>query len=68
MQSVYVDPNHRHEGVFKALYNYILKLADENVNYAGTRLYVDTRNKAAIDTYNKIGMNGGHYQVFEKMK
>lgn len=68
MQSVFIDPNHRRKGVFKALYNYILKLADENVNYVGTRLYVDTRNKKAIETYNKIGMNGGHYQVFEKMK
>lgn len=68
MQSVYIDKNFRKQGVFKALYNYVLKLASENVNVAGTRLYVDLRNTKAIDVYNQIGMNGGHYQVFEKMK
>ena len=68
MQSVYIDKNFRKQGVFKALYNYVLKMASENVNVAGTRLYVDLRNTKAIDVYQKIGMNGGHYQVFEKMK
>jgi GNAT superfamily N-acetyltransferase len=68
IQSVYVRPEFRKSGVFKALYEYIQKLVDGNTNFSGIRLYVDKTNIKARDVYTKCGMNGEHYLVFEKMK
>ena len=34
----------------------------------GLRLYVDGRNKAAQRVYERLGMDGEHYRVFEWMK
>lgn len=68
IQSVYVMPQFRKQGVFKMLYNTVHKLWQENKDkYGGIRLYVDKTNKNAIKVYNKIGMNGEHYQLFEIM-
>ena len=68
IQSVYVKPEHRGKGVFKKLYNAIYKVWQKNKHaYSGIRLYVDKSNAKAIEVYNRIGMNGEHYQVFEKM-
>ncbi len=67
-QSVYVIPEKRGHGVFKQMYEYIIKLVNENDKVAGLRLYVDLKNSAAREVYSKLGMNGDHYQVFEKMK
>jgi ribosomal protein S18 acetylase RimI-like enzyme len=33
----------------------------------GLRLYVDTTNTRAQAVYEAMGMNGGHYRVFEEM-
>jgi ribosomal protein S18 acetylase RimI-like enzyme len=68
IQSVYVLPQYRGKGVFKQMYNHIKKLAEENEEVAGIRLYVDKSNKNAIKVYEKLGMNGEHYKVFEWMK
>jgi ribosomal protein S18 acetylase RimI-like enzyme len=68
IQSVYVIPEYRSQGVFKMLYNYVKKIANEDKNVSGIRLYVDKTNKKAMKVYKAIGMNGDHYQVFEWMK
>ncbi len=50
------------------MYNYIVKLTEDDPDLKGIRLYVDKTNKAAQETYLKIGMNGEHYTVYEWMK
>lgn len=68
IQSVYVEPEARGQGVYKGLYRFIQGLAVADANVRGIRLYVDKRNARAQQVYAKLGMNGEHYQVFEWMK
>ena len=66
IQSVYVWPTYRKSGVYRALYGHVQSLAFES-GAAGLRLYVDRRNVAAQGVYQRLGMNGDHYLLFEKM-
>ena len=68
IQSVYVLPEYRKQGVFKNMYAHIKKWATGDNEVAGIRLYVDKTNRRAIDVYRKLGMNGEHYRLFEWMK
>lgn len=68
LQSVYVLPEKRKQGIFEQMYEYVLKQVNESHNVAGLRLYVDLENIGARNVYTKLGMNGDHYQVFEWMK
>jgi GNAT superfamily N-acetyltransferase len=68
IQSVYVMPEARKQGVYAGLYAYVKRLAQENNDVRGIRLYVDRRNTVAQKVYSRLGMNGDHYQVFEWMK
>ena len=68
LQSVYVLPEKRGKGIFKQMYEYIIKQVNESDKVAGLRLYVDMKNLAARKVYAKLGMDGDHYQVFEWMK
>ena len=68
LQSVYVLPEKRGQGIFKQMYDFILQQINENSEVAGLRLYVDKTNSDASKVYAKLGMNGDHYQVFEWMK
>lgn len=67
IQSVYVRKNFRKQGIYKSLYHHIVNIVNNDDSIAGIRLYVDTTNKTAQKTYEKLGMDGGHYQMFEKM-
>jgi ribosomal protein S18 acetylase RimI-like enzyme len=68
VQSVYVEPKYRRQGVFKMMYEHIRKIVQQDDNTAGLRLYVDVSNKNAVEVYKAIGMDGDHYTVFEWMK
>jgi len=71
MQSVYVLPVYRKQGVFKALYRYIESLACNQGLVCGLRLYVEQENDRALKTYEALGMTRSHYQMMEvgfKMK
>lgn len=68
IQSVYVAPEARGQGVYKGLYRYVQELANADETVRGIRLYVDKRNTRAQQVYAHLGMNGEHYQVFEWMK
>lgn len=68
IHSVYVLPAYRGKGLYKALYEHVQSLVKtDGKTYKGIRLYVDKRNTAAQEVYNKLGMNGEHYQLFEWM-
>ena len=68
IQSVYVVPEARKQGVYAGMYRYLQMLAHADRHVRGIRLYVDRRNDPAQQVYAKLGMNGEHYQVFEWMK
>lgn len=68
IQSVYVTPAERGKGVFAGLYGHIKQQADADQNVRGLRLYADRRNTGAQQVYTRLGMDGGHYVVFEAMK
>lgn len=68
IQSVYVVPEVRNQGIYAGLYSYIKNLAMTNARLRGIRLYVDRRNTIAQQVYTRLGMNGEHYQVFEWLK
>jgi GNAT superfamily N-acetyltransferase len=66
IHSVYVRPAYRGRKVYAALYEHVQNLVtNDSKTYKGIRLYVDKRNTAAQAVYNKLGMNGEHYQLFE---
>jgi len=65
IQSVYVPPEHRSRGVFKALYHEALSRAQEAGDVCGVRLYVEGDNTDAQRTYAKLGMQETAYKLFE---
>ena len=68
LQSVYVLPEFRQQGIFKMMYEFVKIFAEKDENVGGIRLYVDKTNVRAQEVYKAVGMNGEHYQVFEWMK
>ncbi len=68
LQSVYVDLRHRRQGVFRKMYNHIVRTIEEDTSILGLRLYVDKSNLRAQRVYGTLGMNGDHYTVYERFK
>jgi GNAT superfamily N-acetyltransferase len=66
IQSVYVLPEARRHGVFRALYAHVRAEA-QAAGACGLRLYVELSNARAQRVYAAMGMNGDHYRVFEEM-
>lgn len=64
IQSVYVTPHARGQGVYRALYEGVLQRA-KRAEVPVIRLYVYEQNQTARHTYEKLGMAGGHYVVYE---
>lgn len=65
IQSVYVEPGSRRQGVFRGLYRHALDQARSQVGVCGLRLYVETANEIARRTYEELGMNRAAYDMFE---
>lgn len=65
IQSVYVLPAHRGDGVFRALFNHLSSLAREDPRICGIRLYVDRGNERAKEVYGRLGMHRSNYSVME---
>ena len=66
-QSVYVHPDHRRRGVFRSLHREILTRARAADDVIGLRLYVETANDAAQQTYRALGFVPGGYHVYEDL-
>lgn len=64
IQSVYVMPEHRGQGVFRAMYTKVIEMANDQ-NIAQVRLYVDRHNTNAQKVYQKLGMEECHYLMYE---
>lgn len=65
IQSVYVEPAHRRQGVFQALYRHVEALARAEGQVCGLRLYVEKENAGAQSTYAGLGMGDAGYYMFE---
>ena len=68
IHSLYVEPELRGRGAFRALYGEVKRLAEADDAVKGLRLYVATRNEAARRAYEAVGMEAGRYVVYEWMK
>jgi GNAT superfamily N-acetyltransferase len=65
IQSVYVAPEHRRAGVYRALHGHLLGLARARADVCGLRLYVEKQNATAQRTYQSLGMDDAGYLLFE---
>ena len=68
IQSVYVRPEVRRQGVYKRLYRHVQELAAKDPAVCGFRLYVERENSRAQTTYRALGMKETRYLVFEELK
>jgi len=66
IQSVYVPPEFRRRGVYRALYAHVRALAEADAGVCGIRLYVENDNRIARSTYEALGMQDAHYRIYEQ--
>lgn len=67
IQSVYVKPKYRRQGIYRTMYHAVLKLAKNHPEVCGCRLYVEKENTIAQQTYKTLGMNETDYRMFEDL-
>ena len=67
LQSVYVAPDNRRFGVFRALYHHLEQLAEQTPNVIGLRLYVEHHNSKALEVYRSFGLKEAGYTVMERL-
>ena len=65
IQSVYVTPDFRGKGIYKAMYDKVKEMAKE-AGVTQIRLYVDKTNYRAQQVYQKLGMSETHYLMYEE--
>ena len=68
IQSVYVRPAYRRQGLYRELYARIKELAEQEPNVCGFRLYVEKENIKAQKAYQALGMSETDYKMFEELK
>jgi GNAT superfamily N-acetyltransferase len=67
IQSVYVLPELRKHGVFRALYEEARERAANSAGVCGCRLYVERDNTTAQAVYARRGLIETNYKVFEDL-
>jgi GNAT superfamily N-acetyltransferase len=68
VQSVYVRPESRGRGIYRALHGHLRRRVESSPDLKGIRLYVDLRNHRARKVYEELGMTSEHYMLYEWMK
>jgi GNAT superfamily N-acetyltransferase len=68
IQSVYVRPEYRRQGLYRELYERVKELAEQESSVCGFRLYVENWNSVAQKTYASLGMTETVYKMFEELK
>ena len=68
IQSVYVRPEYRRQGLYRELYQRVKELAEQESAVCGFRLYVEHWNTVAQKTYASLGMTEIGYKMFEELK
>ncbi|MEP0846491.1 MAG: GNAT family N-acetyltransferase [Phycisphaerae bacterium] len=65
IQSVYVRPDARGAGVYRALHRHVEALARARADVCGLRLYVEQENRRAQRVYERKGLRRTSYLLFE---
>jgi GNAT superfamily N-acetyltransferase len=68
LQSVYVLPEYRRQGVFRLMYEKIREQVMQLPDVSGIRLYMHHSNHRAAKVYKVVGMDGENYKMFEWIK
>lgn len=68
IQSVYIEPGSRREGVYRCLYEFIRQAALADPGICGFRLYVEKENAVAHQTYASLGMTRTDYLIYEELR
>lgn len=66
IQSVYVTPECRRQGVYRAMHDAIRREARATPGVCGIRLYVEGTNRTAQQAYRRAGMQMSSYRVYEE--
>lgn len=66
VQSVYVDPAWRRQGVYRSMHDLIVAKAQADPAVCGIRLYVEQNNQAAQSVYQRVGLAPSGYAVYEQ--
>lgn len=66
IQSVWVEPQARGQGVFRLMYDHVRTLARHTPGVCGLRLYVEKSNERARQAYLRCGMRPTAYDMFEE--
>ncbi len=67
LQSVYVRPQYRRQGLYRELYARVKELAEQEPSVCGYRLYVERENVGAQKTYASQGMVETDYKMYEEL-
>jgi ribosomal protein S18 acetylase RimI-like enzyme len=65
IQSVYILPELRGQGVYRKLYDFVKEKARAQDDVCGFRLYVEKENTRAQQVYEKLGMKTSYYLMYE---
>ena len=65
IQSVYVHPEWRGQGVFRRMYQYVEQKAKSSEEVCGIRLYVEHKNTMALAVYERLGFSHTSYRILE---
>ena len=65
IQSVYVDPAWRRNGVYRRLHDTVVEMGKADQKMCGIRLYVARDNRAAQTVYRRVGLTPSMYDVYE---
>jgi GNAT superfamily N-acetyltransferase len=65
IQSVYVDPQWRRQGVYRRLHDAIRRTAQSTPGVCGIRLYVEQGNSIAQSVYEAMNLRPAKYQIWE---
>ncbi|WP_413936337.1 GNAT family N-acetyltransferase [Nitrospira sp. BLG_1] len=66
VQSVYVRPEWRRRGVYRAMHEHIAARAKMDPQVCGIRLYVEYRNHDAQTVYQRVGLSPSVYTIYEE--
>jgi ribosomal protein S18 acetylase RimI-like enzyme len=70
IQSVYVRPEFRRQGIYRKLYEFVKQKAQQEQNglkVCGFKLYVERQNTIAEKTYKALGMKESYYKIYEEV-
>lgn len=65
IQSVYVHPAWRRQGVFRRMHDTIMAAAKRRPDVCGIRLYVEQDNHVAQAAYRRVGLAQSCYEIYE---